>query len=67
MEYFTVLECYLVHVVLFLLLSDGGDGGLGVCGQDARLRVNHAQWAEHERLVLCRWDRRDSRVARERS
>lgn len=56
-----------MHVVLFLLLSDGGDGGLGVCGQDARLRVNHAQWAEHERLVLCRWDRRDSRVARERS
>lgn len=31
-----------MHISRFLLLADAGDGGLGVRGQDVRLRVDHA-------------------------
>ena len=55
-----------MHVSLFLL-ADAGHGGLRVRGDDARLRVDHAQRTEHERLVLRGRDGRDRRVPRERS
>lgn len=55
-----------MQVGLFLL-ADAGHGGLRVRRQDARLRVDHAKRAEHERLVLRGRDRRDCRVPRERS
>lgn len=53
-----------MHLVGLLLRADG-DGGLRVGGQDVRLRVDHAQLAEHEGLVLRGGYRRDGRVARE--
>lgn len=54
-----------MHVSLLLLLSDGGDSGLRVSRQNARLRVDDAQRTEHERLVLSGRDGRDCRVPRE--
>lgn len=55
-----------MHFSGFLLLADTTDGGLRVRGQDARLRVDHAQRTEHERLVLSRGYRWDRRVPRKR-
>lgn len=49
------------------LLADARHGGLRVRRQDAGLRVNHAERAEHERLVLRSRDRWDRRVPREGS
>lgn len=55
-----------MQIILFLLLVNSGDGGLRVRRENAWLRVDHAQGAEHERLVLRRRDSRDRRVSRER-
>lgn len=49
-----------------MMLSDAGDCGLRMRWEDTWLRVDHTQWAEYERLVLCGRDRWYCRVPRER-
>lgn len=54
-----------MHFIGLLLRADG-DSGLRVGGQDAGLRVDHAQLTEHEGLVLRGGYRRNGGVAGER-